>query len=75
MGSLVCLALFISFRCIACGAGCSCWRHHYCEASPLCDAGNGPGGDATDAERTVKGALLTNLLFVLGIFLASGQHN
>ncbi|MCW0135143.1 1,4-dihydroxy-2-naphthoate octaprenyltransferase [Escherichia coli] len=29
MGSLVCLALFNLFRCIACGAGCSCWRHHY----------------------------------------------
>lgn len=29
MGSLVCLALFNLFRCIACGAGCSCWRRHY----------------------------------------------
>ncbi|BBU79109.1 hypothetical protein EIMP300_05090 [Escherichia coli] len=43
------------------------------EASSLCDARNGRLGPVAMRpmlERTVKGALLTNLLFVLGIFLS-----
>ncbi len=51
----------ISFRCIACGAGCPAGGTITGEASPLCDAGNGPVAMRPMLERTVKGALLTNL--------------
>ncbi len=64
MGSLGVWRCLISFRCIACGAGCSCGGTVAGEASSLCDARNGPGGMRPMLERTVKGALLTNLLFV-----------
>ncbi|MCW0135144.1 hypothetical protein OIU89_16810 [Escherichia coli] len=36
------------------------------EASPLCDAEMDPVAMRPMLERTVKGALLTNLLFILG---------
>lgn len=58
MGSLVCLALFNLFSLH------SLWGWLFLlagtitgEASPLCDAGNGPGGDATNAGTYCQGSV------------------